>query len=1003
VVQTESAGCARCGRPAADDARFCAECGAPLGESILSNEARDQRVGDVLRAFVSGPVADRLVEDALVEDRRTVTAVFADLSGFTALAGSLEPVELARVIDPVVSGLTRIVDRYGGAVEKFAGDAILAFFGAPIAHEDDAERAIMAALEMHEQLLLLSSHPAAQTLSLHVGINTGEVYARMVGSEARLDYAVLGEAVVLAQRLESLAPSGSTYVGAETAAMVRDGLFVFEDLGALEVKGRAEPVPAVRLVGRVPAARAEVGGGRAVVARSVERAALEEVLEGGSAVLVGDAGGGKSTLARWIEGRARQRGMGVVRLAAASYGSAAPYLPFVRLLGDEDAHDDPVLQALVEPGDEDALSGLEPEAARSAVSRSLVAWLRGHADDGGLLVVLEDLHWTDDATVRVLVDLVRSRGRAPSVIVTSRPGATGIETLTSAGATTLSLGRLDEDGVRDLLAGELGGEPDARVVSLVLERTEGNPLFAVELVARLVEDGVVVPRDGRWRLARRAESLDLPRTVSVLFGARVDELPPLLAETLAAAAMSGSHPSTGIVARVLELDVGTAAERLDRLVAMRLLIDDAGRRQFRHALLRDAVLGRLSPARARDLNMRAAEATARELPPGPEASAAIGAHLYEGGALRLALPYLVSAADDARSIYAHAESAESLRRAARSAGEQPKDPRLGQILHDLADSLEALGDYEGAGYAFTTAAEEAEAAGDFDLLVTSRERLVAVRRRTGAYDDALAAVDAALENLPAGADPRRLLLERARTLYLLGRMDHAAAAVAAGLARGGGDATFARLLTERGWQHARVGRFVEAADDLDAAIPLLESSDDLVGVVTALMFRGEVHERAGELEPARSTYRRALEQADRLGRVEERAAILNNLGFLALAVEDWSEAERVFGIASEEFAVVGHRAGTAMASANQGYALLQLDRLEEAAALTEQAARAAEELGRVAVAADALTTRALIAKQTGDRDGARRWADQALDTASRSGDPDVVAAAQEVIDSLGSG
>lgn len=285
---------------------------------MLSNEARDQRVGDVLRAFVSGPVADRLVEDALVEDRRTVTAVFADLSGFTALAGSLEPVELARVIDPVVAGLTRIVDRYGGAVEKFAGDAILAFFGAPIAHEDDAERAVMAALEMHEQLPLLSSHPAAQTLSLHVGINTGEVYARMVGSEARLDYAVLGEAVVLAQRLESLAPTGTTYVGAETARMVRDGLFVFEDLGALAVKGRAEPVPAVRLVGRVPAARAEIGGGREIVARAAERAALEQVLDGGSAVLVGDAGGGKSTLARWVEGRARGRGLGVVRLAAAS-------------------------------------------------------------------------------------------------------------------------------------------------------------------------------------------------------------------------------------------------------------------------------------------------------------------------------------------------------------------------------------------------------------------------------------------------------------------------------------------------------------------------------------------------------------------------------------------------------------------------------------------------------------------------------------------------------------
>jgi class 3 adenylate cyclase/tetratricopeptide (TPR) repeat protein len=1003
VGQTAATGCARCGRAAADDARFCSECGAPLGESVLSNEARDQRVGDVLRAFVSGPVADRLVEDALVEDRRTVTAVFADLSGFTALAGSLEPVELARVIDPVVAGLTRIVDRYGGAVEKFAGDAILAFFGAPIAHEDDAERAVMAALEMHEQLPLLSSHPAAQTLSLHVGINTGEVYARMVGSQARLDYAVLGEAVVLAQRLESLAPTGTTYVGAETARMVRDGLFVFEDLGALAVKGRAEPVPAVRLVGRVPAARAEVGGGRAIVARAAERAALEQVLDGGCAVLVGDAGGGKSTLARWVEEQARARGLGVVRLAAASYGAGAPYLPFVRLLSDVDGLADPLLQALVEPTGGDPLSGLEPEAARSAVSRSLVAWMRSHAADGRLLVVVEDLHWTDDATLGVVVDLVRTPGAAPAVIATSRPGAPGIETLVGAGADAVPLGPLDEAGIQELLAGELGGEPDARVVSLVLDRTEGNPLFAVELVARLVDDGAVVPRDGRWRLSATAADADLPRNVSVLFGARVDELPPLLADTLAAAAMSGSHPSTGVVARVLELDAETAAERLDRLVRMRLLVDDAGRRQFRHALLRDAVLERLSPARSRDLHLRSAEATACELPPGPEASAAIGAHLYEGGALRLALPYLVSAADDARAVYAHAEAAESLRRAARSAGEQPKDPRLAAILQDLGDSLEALGDYEGAVHAFTTASEEAEAAADLDLLVSSREHLVAVKRRTGAYDDALAAVDDALASLPDGADPRRLLLERARTLYLLGRMEHAAAAVAAGLGRGGGDATFARLLTERGWQSARVGSLDAAADDLDAAIPLLDSAEDLSGLVTALMFRGEVHERSGQLEPARATYRRALERAGRLGRVEERAAVLNNLGFLALAVEDWAEAERVFAAAAEEFAMVGHRAGVAMASGNRGYALMHLGDLDEAARLAESAATSAAEVGLVSVEADTLTTRAMVAQRQGDEDGARIWAERACETAERSGDPDIIAAAQQVRDSLGGG
>src|SRR3954447_18162509 len=209
--------CASCGGDNPDGTRFCGHCGAPADQPATTAESTtDQDVAQALRSFVAGPVADRLVESGgqLPEERRLITALFADVSGFTSLADRLDPEDLLEVIDPVISALSSIVGRYEGYVEKFAGDALLALFRAPIAHEDDAERAVAVALEMHTELARVCADlgPDAEGLTLHVGINSGHGIARVLGSQARMDYAVLGDSVILAQRLESAAPSGETYV-----------------------------------------------------------------------------------------------------------------------------------------------------------------------------------------------------------------------------------------------------------------------------------------------------------------------------------------------------------------------------------------------------------------------------------------------------------------------------------------------------------------------------------------------------------------------------------------------------------------------------------------------------------------------------------------------------------------------------------------------------------------------------------------------------------------------
>ncbi len=210
-------------------------------------EPTDEREA-ALTAFAS----DRIdpTGTSMTEERRLVTALFADLSGFTPLSERLDAEELLEVIDPIITALSDIVGRYGGYVEKFAGDALLALFGAPIAHEDDATRALEVSIEMHRELARLRGTLGenGEGLTLHIGIASGRGIARMIGSQVRMDYAVLGDSVILAQRLESVTPSGQTYISEATHEIVQDR-FDLEPIPPVTVKGKSEPVPVWRLLG----------------------------------------------------------------------------------------------------------------------------------------------------------------------------------------------------------------------------------------------------------------------------------------------------------------------------------------------------------------------------------------------------------------------------------------------------------------------------------------------------------------------------------------------------------------------------------------------------------------------------------------------------------------------------------------------------------------------------------------------------------------------------------
>ncbi len=477
-------GCAACGGQNPDGMRFCGHCGTPRPAVEAAPPQEPPRQ---------------------TEELRLITALFADISGFTDLAQRVDAEELQEIIDPIVARLSDLVAGHDGWIEKYAGDAVLALFGAPTAHDDDAERALATALEMHLELArIIEELPeAAAGLTLHVGVNSGHGIARMVGGEGRLDYAVLGDAVITAQRLESATPSGETYVGAMTVGLAR-GRFELVSVGALELKGKGEPVPAWRLVGPagVGARRARTVVphlvGRARESMSIAAAvASTQAGGGGLLALVGEAGQGKSVLVEAARDD-RPPSLAWQETRCLAYGAALGYRPISELLrawAGVHPEDRPevagptIAEALARlglgyrigpirrlaglavsgsaaalaAGDVDPLDELDPEALRRTLHDAFLDWLERLTVDGPRVLFVEDVHWADPSTVALLTEtaaFIGEEGLPVLILVTARddngPAWTAIRAI--EGATVISLGPLDRSDV-GALAADLAGGP----------------------------------------------------------------------------------------------------------------------------------------------------------------------------------------------------------------------------------------------------------------------------------------------------------------------------------------------------------------------------------------------------------------------------------------------------------------------------------------------------------------------------------------------------------------
>jgi class 3 adenylate cyclase len=553
------------------------------------------------------------------EERKLATVLFADLVGSTALAGDQDPERVRVMLDRFYDAMASEVERAEGAVEKFVGDAVMAAFGAPVAHEDDAERALHVALGMQRRLAELFGG----RLALRIGVNTGDV---VVGQPREGSSFVTGDAVNVCARLEQAAAPGEILVGERTVAAAR-GAFEFAEPAMAQAKGKPGGVACRRLVRALSLTRPRGLGGLGglsplFVGRGPELADLQQayrrVITSGRPLLVtvvGDAGVGKTRLVRefwrWLDGQPDRPLLRSGRCL--SYGHGITYWPLGEVLKQQLGildSDPPEVVAERAAGREGLgftlgvapPPDMHPLTVRDRLRTSWVGFLEELTGERPVAVLVEDLHWAGDELCELL-ELLTGRVAGPLLlVVTARPELLGQRPgwARAAGASLLRLEALpgaEAERLADALLGS--GCPDP-IRELVAERAEGNPFFTEELIATLADRGVLARRNGGWSFGELPPGFLVPDTVQAVLAARIDLLPPTGKASLQTAALIGRVFWSGPVCELVEgadPEFGQLEERAFVLPHAQSSLEGQREWLIKHALTREVAYASLLKAR----------------------------------------------------------------------------------------------------------------------------------------------------------------------------------------------------------------------------------------------------------------------------------------------------------------------------------------------------------------------------------------------------------------------
>jgi class 3 adenylate cyclase/tetratricopeptide (TPR) repeat protein len=978
-----------------------------------------------------------------------VTVLFADLSGYTAVAERMDPEAVKSLVDSALKRLGQEVEGYGGTVDKYIGDNVMALFGAPVSHEDDAERAVRAALGMQAAMGEVNAGlPDGVSFALRVGINTGEVLAGSVGD----DYTVVGDTVNVASRLQSVGRPGSVTVG-ERTMRATSGAIRYEELEPLELKGKAERVPAWEAAGLIAEhalRRSEWSGGREthLVGRDYEVGALESlydrvVREGRPhlVTLIGEAGVGKSRLLREFERRVATRDPAAALRTGRClpYGSGIVFWALGEVLREEcgivdtdsseeawhklSTYVEDVLsdsdEAVTEPAERKAaiigrslgldvpselakIDSDDPERVRDSFFSALRSALEAIARRRPLVVAFEDIHWADEGMLDAIEHLAQWV-RAPLMLLCltrdelleRRPSWGGGR----RNATQLFLEPLTAEDTRELVASLLP-DGDEQVVPVVAERSGGNPLFAEEMVRRIVEEGSV-------------ETVELPDTVQAVLAARLDALEPFERRLVQQAAVVGRTFWASSLATLAQEEGQDLDRALTGLQEKDILAPGAegrlaGERElaFKHVLIRDVAYGMLPKSvrsrkhfevgafieeRAGDRTDEVVALLAEHYGRAASLGREGGVPVEELGPMHdRAVRFLEEAGDAAALLYSNREAASHYRHARElgSEGGPATLVRVGEKLGDVSLRLgrvdEAIGVWEECL--------------DYHRGQEDLERVADLHRKIGAGLSHKGERKAAIEHYQKGINllkdgPPRLelvrLYEEAAWLYLH-TGDNMLAIYASEKAlrlaeRLGETRAASRAHGIFGRVFGRIGDTEKARSNLERSVELARGSDHGETILALLALGRHLEISEAEAERASDAYTEALALAEQVGDLPAQVELHAAIAQLAVYRADWDQVLE----STEASANLAEREGLVgklcLPQVLRGVLRWREGNTAEAARLFRRAHELAEQVGWSELAFQALHGLAQALQDQGDLTGAVTALDQAVDVCERAG------------------
>jgi predicted ATPase/class 3 adenylate cyclase len=898
-------------------------------QAVFDKLAQVEKIISSIQKYLPKRVIDKILlnpEGVKVEgERRQVTILFGDLSGFTAMSETMDPEQVVEVVNQYFDTMVEIASRYGGHIDKFMGDALMVLFGAPVAHEDDPLRACLAAIEMLEAMDRFSAERKME-LAMSIGLNTGEVVALNVGSKERMEYTVIGDGVNLAARLEKVATARQCVIGENTYRQVK-GKIKLKKLKPVMVKGKSKPQNVYLIMGRMEDAGKPSSlrsGSIKLVGRMAEMEGIKQSIDavvnskGRVVAITGDPGVGKSRVAKELELLAKDKGFRFTKGKCYSYSNNIAYLPFVRQLTqlfsieerDSSERKQEKIQEILHSFDltdfEPFLGSLlglkyaeaedlDPEKRKRKTFEGIQELYIRQSRKNPLAIAFEDLQWADTLSLELLEHLVEIVPNEALLICADFRPELALPFIAKPQCHNINLRPLEKQETWQMISALSSvSDVDDAVFNKLVERTEGNPLFIEEVVRHLISRRLV-KRDGENLVpSKRFGKMTLPNTVSSVVLGRIDKLGEELRRTLQYAAVIGKEFDRAILAKLLKESEEKIQQMLDNLehfegLLYSKLVDTRRIYEFHSTTTHEAAYSTLLKQRRKELHGKVARTLEGEYKENLFMHLEdLAHHYYNSSDQDKAVNYLHKAGDKSRGLYANHEALEFYEKCL-------------TVLKAIKQSKDIF-------------LETAE------ILATQSS----IYRLIGEMDRALKNINKSIKILSKEKNNpayRKYMLESGIIHAMLGETNIALTLwkrVYTDANKYYDNEAIALSLQNQGLLCFRNGDAEKAIQNYQLAIKSFNERTDKKHLARLYSNIAQAYEMKGDIEKSLEYYQNALNIAKEINYLEGIAAYNNNLGPLFLTGGEMERAEESLSIAYNMAKKIGDRRTESLSSGNIG-------------------------------------------------------------------------------------